>query len=447
MFYIGTALMGITLWFTLSRLVHKRVKLAFILVFMTLYNGSGNYHGFYWVVPSFFSVMLFLLLFGLLFHQSRKWLALVILSTLLFILVHPLSLYATLIFPIFALTLIFFQGKKMLGVLWRSLVVFTSSVGWFITSRVYFIFNGIKIESESSIIGIKRALANHFAFLQRYTSELPARIAQLEESANKKQAVMEVLPASHLQLSNLEVIRKEYLDVLFPHPIFIAAFLVIVISVLLKRSYWIIALYISAVIFVILSSISWFGFRSVSFLWPQTFLLIGAGIYSFGELVVEKSPQIIKNCTLLVFAAAVLMLIVIVSVFNVVWAKNMRLRYDIPFDTSCVAFLSEKITPDQWVYFDSRRSMMMFNAYGMFNMERVAVNYEVVDLMEGYYVVSTYKNNTYYSPEHPLIRNLLAQTTRQSWPPLPEWEEPNDQFKPGIKVRDCGGFQVRKVDS
>jgi len=60
-FYVGLFLMGLVLA-TLFRKIDPSPWLACVgLVLFAFYEGNGAYHGFFWVVPSFYAIMLFLL--------------------------------------------------------------------------------------------------------------------------------------------------------------------------------------------------------------------------------------------------------------------------------------------------------------------------------------------------------------------------------------------------
>lgn len=97
-FYIGEIILAVSLVYLLKNLTNNKKFIAYALIILALYNGNGNYHGFYWVVPSFLSVMLYLVLFGMLFNEKNHWYLKVSLLTLIFVLAHPISVFASLIF-------------------------------------------------------------------------------------------------------------------------------------------------------------------------------------------------------------------------------------------------------------------------------------------------------------------------------------------------------------
>ena len=72
-FYIGVFILLIARILFLLRLTEGDKKLtAFLVIILSLYNGSGSYHGFFWIVPSFFAVIFFALVLSTLFDVSSK---------------------------------------------------------------------------------------------------------------------------------------------------------------------------------------------------------------------------------------------------------------------------------------------------------------------------------------------------------------------------------------
>lgn len=92
-FYVGKVILLGGLLYFLSSFVKNNRLLALIILALSVYPGTGETHGFFWVVPSFWSVVTFLVLVGMAMRQVA-FLPIVIIA-ILFMFIHPLSIYAT----------------------------------------------------------------------------------------------------------------------------------------------------------------------------------------------------------------------------------------------------------------------------------------------------------------------------------------------------------------
>lgn len=70
-FYVGIILMSITLWRLLRRVNASPLFLFLAFALFAVYDGNGDAHGFFWVVPSFYAMMLFLAAAMALFYSKR----------------------------------------------------------------------------------------------------------------------------------------------------------------------------------------------------------------------------------------------------------------------------------------------------------------------------------------------------------------------------------------
>jgi hypothetical protein len=92
-FFIGITLMGIVLFYFMSKFDEKYSLLITGFIFFSFFTGDGGSHGFFWVVPSFYCVMLWLLA-NTLFFYNRHWHIYGALILFLLFLSHPLGLYS-----------------------------------------------------------------------------------------------------------------------------------------------------------------------------------------------------------------------------------------------------------------------------------------------------------------------------------------------------------------
>jgi hypothetical protein len=100
-FYFGTVMLAFIILYMLTVLEQDKLFWILAFLFLTLYNGSGYYHGFFWVVPSFYSVAATFLLISLIFDiqnisniSERKRFVLILIITFLTLWSHPLGKFS-----------------------------------------------------------------------------------------------------------------------------------------------------------------------------------------------------------------------------------------------------------------------------------------------------------------------------------------------------------------
>ncbi|WP_287373938.1 hypothetical protein [Prosthecochloris sp.] len=71
-FYIGITLMGIVLYTLFKKISSSQLFLTTALILFAFYSGNGYYHGFFWIVPSFYAILLFLTLIITLFYSRYR---------------------------------------------------------------------------------------------------------------------------------------------------------------------------------------------------------------------------------------------------------------------------------------------------------------------------------------------------------------------------------------
>lgn len=91
-FFIGLLLMGSVLWWLLSRIDGSPLFILIGLSLFGVYEGNNDAHGFFWVVPSFYAILLFLVSFGALFY-SRHPLLYSMPVILLLVITHSIGAY------------------------------------------------------------------------------------------------------------------------------------------------------------------------------------------------------------------------------------------------------------------------------------------------------------------------------------------------------------------
>jgi len=92
-FYLGILFACFVLYLTFSKFSNPKQSIYFGFLLFAFYTGQGTYHGFFWVVPSFFCIVFWLLLFRVLFHSERYWIYLPI-PCFFALFSHPSSILA-----------------------------------------------------------------------------------------------------------------------------------------------------------------------------------------------------------------------------------------------------------------------------------------------------------------------------------------------------------------
>ncbi|MFZ1627015.1 MAG: hypothetical protein WAT81_04395, partial [Candidatus Moraniibacteriota bacterium] len=142
-FYIGTMLLAATLALFTSKLTGVDKKLAaFLIIILGLYNGSGSYHGFFWVVPSFFSFLLFILILSIILDaENQRWKIWLAILAPLSIFTHMLGLY--LLFILLAYFVFYVFLKKNIDLLLFKKIVYVIAISMitYIPVSMYFTLN------------------------------------------------------------------------------------------------------------------------------------------------------------------------------------------------------------------------------------------------------------------------------------------------------------------
>ena len=125
-FYVGLFLMGLVLTTLFRKIDPSPVFAAVGMMMFAFYEGNGAYHGFFWVVPSFYAMMLFLLAAIALFHSPRPILYGAPLLLLL-IVTHSTGIYlaALTILGFFIQEVLFRHNTKA----FRQIAVFLAAAG------------------------------------------------------------------------------------------------------------------------------------------------------------------------------------------------------------------------------------------------------------------------------------------------------------------------------
>ena len=297
-FYIGTLLLIPALIVFLRTLNPNKNLLAFSLLFLALYNGAGSYHGFFWVVPSFFALLLFFLLFSVFKGHYKHWKIYSFILIPLMIYTHFIGLYLIFILPLFTLFYSLFKKEidldlfKKLGFILFITVLFYVPTAFYLRNSPY----------GGNPYGIE-TLAHLFVnSASKYVSSTPIKNSDglpLPPTSTNMESTMPFSKTLNQTLfPGFHQIKTDYFDWIFPHWVAVLFFLFLTFLLIYYEQYALLSLYLAALSFTLLSSISIYGIRSLLLTWPLTFLVYGYGAWFFFILVREK----IKDGKVLLFA-------------------------------------------------------------------------------------------------------------------------------------------------
>lgn len=345
-FYIGTILLLPVLVFLLKTMRVKKSVLYLSLILLTVYHGTPQTHGFYWVVPSFFSVLLFLLILKLtLDDKSKNWQILFPLIVPIFVLTHITSYYYVFIFPIF-LILDTVLNKKLNKTLLKKI-----SVLILIATLIVFL---------QSLYVNKHSLKNPYS-IQKISKSAQESVSLKQNSSQVSEKENDTKNILKHRIENTKIV---YFGWIFFHWILILPFLVIIFTLWKNKQTTIIALFFAALVFFVTSSLlNNFGFRSAIILWPLTFILYAHGIvYTKKELrdLLKKNPQA-RKISLFIFNFSVVIAIFCVAFYSLVLNTSMNYRRNVIVNQKIVPYLEHNIETNDTVYADRITKLMIFS--------------------------------------------------------------------------------------
>jgi hypothetical protein len=284
-FYIGTLLMVPVLIYFLKFINQDKKIIAFSMLFLTLFNGSGSYHGFFWVVPSFFSFLLFLLIFAITGFGGKNYKRILLILTPIFAYMHSLGLYLIALVPIYYIIYSIFSKKWDAAYLKRIVFLIAIFSVFYFPSNIY-----LSYFSEGNPYGIgslaKKVYNNTSS--QISSSKDSSVISPTRESTDSVfgsstyKYFGDLVSSSASGFTNsflpgFKNIKTDYLDWVFLNWLGASVFLIMLIMILNNKQTKLLALYFTTLIFMLASTTTIFSNRSLIFIWPITFIVLAFG--------------------------------------------------------------------------------------------------------------------------------------------------------------------------
>lgn len=243
-FYIGTIiLVPVMIIFLRIFSQGNRNLLAFSLFFLGLFNGAGSYHGFFWVVPSFFALVFFLLIFSSIIGNFKHWKIYITILTPLLLYTHFIGLYFSIV-PLFFTIIYFILSRKFDTMMGKRALYFIA------ISLIFYIPTSIHLQ-DSPYSG------NPYG-VETFAKELGQE---------------------NLYFPGFTQIQSDYFNWVFPNWTAFFGFIAIILILIRYEQNFVLTAYSSSLLFTLLSSSHIFGMRSLLITWPMTYLLYAYGFW------------------------------------------------------------------------------------------------------------------------------------------------------------------------
>lgn len=335
-FYLGSVIAAFVFFVFLRYLFRDDLKASLGLATVTLFTGHGGYHGFFWVVPSFFSLLSLTFLLYILLAPSRRTLLLLGLTVPFFILVHPFSLYASSIFVLFVVLSSLFEQRVDRVLAIRVVMVMVFVV---VTTLAFGMFQRTQHIGEGP------------------TADLPSVVSQLATSRTV------------INVDAWRAIQSLYLGPLVPSlagtssntsanygwialgPLFMIGALVLA----RRRSWKVLSWYGASLVFTVAATLTEFAGRTLLFLWPPTFVIASVALWSLAR----KTPPQFRALRAIVLALVALLLLEVPgNGLEIVRSFNGKAKVE--YRRDALDFLRQQTSPRERILFADKFSETYF---------------------------------------------------------------------------------------
>lgn len=370
-FFIGKILLVITLFYFLKRLFPKNNKLiAFCLLGLSVFAGDGSTHGFFWVVPSFWMILIFFVILGITYSNKKISYPPLLLLSFIYVSIHPISSYSILIFLIiFTLNIIcrtpnpkniniVLLNLTTATIIWQAINILTP-----LLSKYYY-----PVDISSSQINIfENYKSTNPIFAQEkpilsVTNTMPnITIKTTDYTINRSAASISKIAPGFTSSWN------SYYSWFFRFPPLL--FLLIAsLYFALKHNKNLSFLFISCQIFSFSSQISPFGYRSLIFTVPITILLISYYIFCY----VSNSKKLIMQLFIFGLGLTSFSLCFISNIISInYYSKIADYKSDID---QCIDYIKTQRPDSIKIYFTSVEGINLFLSKGLYKYNIIGLN-------------------------------------------------------------------------
>ena len=412
-FWFGLVFITFVLWRLFKSLKFNSWEILLGFSLLSFYTGNGAFNGFYWVVPSFFSVATILYLFSVVISKRKiNWWFLGAIS-FIYPLIHGTGVFSLSILAFYVFFILIFNSFpkfsfsslanafKYIEIKRVALIIFIGFVSFYLVTillpkinnltfigendRMYYsqILPGFKkaaisksvpffydennIEGESSILIKREDVYNsvkNFRIIKSFFSEIQAgKIAQIYS----------------IIWQRFQGFNFNYLNKIIPNYIALFAWFFIFYFLFYYKRYKILIIYFSFFLFSFFSSVLYYkGFKSLVYLWPVTYILIANSFYYICKFIKEwplkgraMNLKIFSLPLRRVYFVIFILLILIFYFFNLIysfWYINLKNKLvNVQYNYEMFNGINNNYsTQDSVLYFDDYFTISEF----------LSVNYE-----------------------------------------------------------------------
>jgi hypothetical protein len=447
-FFFGKILLLLVLAAWLKSLKLPTIERGVCLLLLGSFVGDGLIHGFFWVVPSFWAVLLFFLLLYLIKDFRVPYLLLLFLS-LVFVNMHPLAKILPIVILIFIIlnTLIEKHMSKPLVKLTSVLllsVLLTETLGCNLAGcRFKQPFDEVKILfNRNNSIGTrgKDYMPSVSLIPKSIGRGLPSGFVAKSDllSMHTNRWLNHLLLDSTSRLPGFRGIWESYISkfiLVYPLVIFLPYWLYLIWRSEYKQvTYWFFATLIALV------TISKYqdSYRLLILLWPLTLIVFGLGVVRSFCLQSESNNALFKLFNWFgIISLGVYW--IYQSVYGFVFTSNLAKHNDYSWDVvNCPKYiLNETKISDYNIFFNSFSGLSAFAYYGLDQRHLTKSDYllnNIEDVKERYPIIFLVTENFPFEGNSDTVYIPKIETKM----------EPLKKYYYTYESKNCGYFQVNK---
>jgi len=406
LFYAGTVLLLFSLIYLLKSLESNKNLIAISIFTLSLFNGMGYYHGFWWVVPSFFTVVLFFLILGTVFNRDdRHWKTKITIFSALLILTHPTGIFMNLSVPLLAFFCWFLKVDRKNPIFKKILFTFICSILIYSPIAVY--LNNTPLKNP---FGPENMLASYYNTL---ANKHPAAIDSQEEDRLSAEhnppgkTGFENSQNTGGNLSDKEIVKNYYFSwIFFPRLYGAIPFILTILILFYYKKLEVLSIYFYFITLVVVGALFQNGSRMLILLWPFTYILIGFGAFFAFKLIRDKIGRgAIKAAAYTMIVSFLLAFTAINISFSYLFNESQNKMFNMDIDKDFVDYIqSTGYYKDngKFVFFNSKLSLV----FGIY--QGIAISKITADASNAEYFVTTVCPDTAKETEQTKLFQLYS---------------------------------------
>ncbi len=329
-FYLGTILLFWVLYVFLKSLGLDQTKVIVSLLFLGLYYGAGSYHGFFWVVPSFFSLVIFLLLFSLIGLKIRYeyfvWLSLVLVPVGVYN--HSMFLYLIFVLPIF----------------WALIFLYKRNLDWKVATRLVLVFVVLAVSYGLVTLYLKgkSSMVNGYG----YTAMMSSGVVGLADKNNKSGIVGSKNIGKTLDVFSATAVKeveRDYINWIAPRREMLVVYLIVAMVMLVMGDYRVVFFWLATLIFTMFSLTNVYGVRSLLVTWPATYIMMAVGWVDLHRSGLAIKNMLVRNVFKILLWTSLFGFVVLNGFYSMYYATTSAEHDNYVFTPKVMEELSDSI--------------------------------------------------------------------------------------------------------